>query len=108
MPGGGAGAFKRWDIRHYVALTDRLKLELGADICFSFVLGPDETQEYAYLQSLQRPDFRFLMQGSLAEIAYVSLHARLVVANDCGPSHVAQSACVPLVGVFYRPNPEWF
>lgn len=36
------------------------------------------------------------------------LGAKLIVANDCGPSHLAQFACVPYVSVLHEPNPEWF
>jgi ADP-heptose:LPS heptosyltransferase len=108
MPGGGAGAYKRWDIGNYVALADLLKAELGAHTTFSFVLGPDEMAEYATLQRLNRPDFRYLIGRPVPEIASLCLQARLVVANDCGPSHVAQGTCVPYVGVFHGPNPEWY
>jgi ADP-heptose:LPS heptosyltransferase len=44
----------------------------------------------------------------LAEIAKAVMGAKLVVANDCGPSHLAQFAGVPYVGVFHESNREWF
>ena len=108
MPGGGAGDYKRWPIALYVALADRLLTLLGPDTTFSFVLGPDEQNEYAWLQGLNRAEFRFAMTRPLPEIAHLVLHARLIVANDCGPTHLAQFACVPYVGVFHEPNREWF
>jgi len=107
MPGGGAGAFKRWSLQNYISLADLLKQEMGADTTFSFVLGPDEQAESAQLQQLARPDFRLFMSRSIAEIAYLTTRARLVVANDCGPSHIGQGACVPYVGIFHEPNPMW-
>ncbi len=108
MVGGGAGAFKRWGVHNYMALADRLKGLMGRDTTFTFVLGPDEKQETALLQQHPRPDFRLLVSRPLAEIAQVSLKARLTVANDCGPSHIAQNACGPYVGLFNEPNPQWF
>jgi ADP-heptose:LPS heptosyltransferase len=108
MPGGGAGDYKRWPIEHYVALADLLKLRLEPDAKFCFVMGPDEAQEYQRLQSLGRNDFVYLMTRPIPEIANAVMQAKLVVANDCGPSHLAQFSGVPYVGVFHETNREWF
>jgi len=108
IPGGGSGAFKRWDIGRYIALAGLLKPALGPDARFTFVLGPDEARELALLRALARPDFRIEHCRSVPELAAMMLPARLIVANDCGPSHIAQAAGVPYVGVFNEPNPEWF
>ena len=108
MAGGGAGAFKRWGIHNYTALADHLKNRLGPDTTFTFVLGPAEENERQQLQQLARPDFRTLVSRPLADIADLCLNARLIVANDCGPSHIAQNSGTPYVGLFNEPNPEWF
>ncbi len=114
MPGGGAGDWKRWPIQQYVELADALKPALESVLPdrraprFCFVLGPDEAKEYAWLQSLKRDDFSYLMTQPVFEISRAVLQARLIVANDCGPSHLAQFSGVPYVGVFHEPNREWF
>ncbi len=108
MPGGGAGDYKRWPIKEFVQLADLLKPSLPSGASFCFVLGPDETKEYEWLLSLHRDDFKFLMTRPLPEIAAAVLKAKLVVANDCGPSHLAQFSGVPYVGVFHELNREWF
>ena len=108
MPGGGAGDYKRWPITEFVRLADLLKPTLPEGASFCFVLGPDEANEYAWLLSLARADFKFLMTRPLPEIAAAVMQAKLVVANDCGPSHLAQFAGVPYVGVFHERNHEWF
>jgi ADP-heptose:LPS heptosyltransferase len=108
MPGGGAGDYKRWPIEHYVALADLLKATLMPEARFCFVLGPDEAKQYRWLQSLARSDFVYLMTQPVAAIAKAVLNAQLVVANDCGPSHLAQFARVPYVGIFHESNREWF
>lgn len=108
MPGGGAGDYKRWPIEHYVALADLLKSKLIPEASFCFVMGPDEAEQYRWLQSLGRSDFVYLMTRPLSEIAKAVMGAKLVVANDCGPSHLAQFAGVPYVGVFHESNREWF
>ncbi len=108
MPGGGAGDYKRWPIEHYVALADLLKATLMPQASFCFVLGPDEAEQHRWLQSLGRSDFVYLMTRPLSDIAKAVMGAKLVVANDCGPSHLAQFAGVPYVGVFHESNREWF
>ena len=108
MPGGGAGDFKRWPIQHYVTLADLLKPALPLQSTFCFVLGPDEAEQYRWLQSLERTDFVYLMTRPLNDIATAVLSAKVVVANDCGPSHLAQFSGVPYVGVFHQSNREWF
>lgn len=108
IPGGGDGEFKRWGVDNFIALADLLKARLGDGARFSFVLGPAEAEERAALQALNRSDFDLIVGRSVAELALLMLDARLVVANDCGPSHIGQGVCVPYVGVFNEANPEWF
>lgn len=108
IPGGGSGPFKRWRLAHYLRLADRLKSLLGADIRYTFVLGQQETRERAELDALRRTDIQVAYCRPLSELSAIMLRARLVVANDCGPSHVAQATGVPYVGIFNQSNPEWF
>lgn len=108
IPGGGSGPFKRWRLAHYLRLADRLKTLLGPDIRYTFVLGQQEAREHAELDALQRPDIQLAYCRTLPELSAIMAQARLVVANDCGPSHVAQAVGVPYVGIFNEANPEWF
>ena len=108
MPGGGAGDYKRWPIEHFVALADLLKSTVMPQARFCFVMGPDEAEQHRWLQSLGRSDFFYLMTRPIAEIAKAVMAAKLVIANDCGPSHLAQFSGVPYVGVFHESNREWF
>ncbi|KNY09262.1 ADP-heptose--LPS heptosyltransferase [Achromobacter piechaudii] len=108
MPGGGSGAFKRWSLERYLVLADLLKKQFGGSASFTFVLGPDEGAMRQRLDRLGRNDFNVEFCRPAAELAALMHNARLVVSNDCGPSHIAQGLCVPYVGVFNEPNPEWF
>ncbi len=108
IPGGGSGPFKRWSIAHYIRLADLLKTSIGRGTQFSFVLGPDEAAELELINSLRRPEFRIEYCRTIPELSALMLRARLIVANDCGPSHIAQGVGVPYVGVFNESNPEWF
>ncbi len=108
IPGGGAGPYKRWPLESFLALCDVLKGQLSPDMSFGFVLGPDESAEAAVLKSLARSDVLIFENRPLGELCRLMSGARLVVTNDCGPSHLAQLACVPYVTVLHEPNPEWF
>lgn len=108
MPGGGAGHYKRWSLDNYLAVLQRMRDRFGTHLTCAFVLGPDEKAEHARLQALDLPNVSLLMARPLCDIARLCMTARLVVANDCGPSHIAQGACVPYVGVINEPNPQWF
>ena len=108
IPGGGSGEFKRWSLDRYLALADMLQAQFGGCAEFTFVLGPAEAAEHERLARMQRRDFRLVFCRPVAELAALMQHARLIVSNDCGPSHIAQGVCVPYVGVFNDSNPEWF
>ena len=108
MPGGGAGAFKRWPIEHYLRLAELLNAEIGGEVSFSFYLGPQERRERDVVLAQARPNYRVEWCRSVPAIAAGLMRARLVVANDCGPSHIAQCLATPYVGIFNQPNPHWF
>lgn len=108
LPGGGDGAYKRWPIKSFHELYTRLKIKGIQSQRFGYVLGPDEKEEAAFLKRLSLPDVLLFENCSIAELSRLMLGAKLIVANDCGPSHLAQFAGVPYVSVLHEPNPEWF
>ena len=96
----GSEERKLWGERNFVDLALALKREF-ADARFVLVLGGGEAR-YAELFSAAGLANRTqcLIDRSLSDIAVAVLGARVVVANDCGPSHMAQLAGVPCVLVF--------
>lgn len=106
MPGAGAGEFKKWGIGRYIELADRLARD--GVTRFNFILGPAEAAETEMLRALGRPGFHLLEAPSLPSLAAAVMASSLVVANDCGPSHLAQCAGRPFVGLFDAAKPEWF
>lgn len=108
MPGGGAGMFKRWKVQNFISLIPMLDSILGADTTFTFVLGKSEQAEARFLQQHLSPKIRLLVSRPVFEIASVCAKAKLVISNDCGPSHLAQMSGVPYVGIFFKENPRWF
>lgn len=115
MPGGVEGEFKRWGIDNFIALYNALESENSADFVY-FILGPDEKEYVPIIESkLLSGRFAILMNCSLTDIVAVVDAVTCTIANDCGPSHIAQLMRVNYVGLFgwkYE-NPiktmhEWF
>ena len=100
MPGGGAGDFKKWPIEKYMSLLNRL-YESRVIESHAWVLGPDEKN---YLERLNKGS-QFLKGAVLncpemSELSSLCAKAKLVLANDCGPAHLAHIFHVPRVVLF--------
>lgn len=109
MPGAGAGEFKKWGIDNYYALAQALHAS-HAGLFFDFILGPGETRERDFLHAKQGCGLPFAIHSnlSLAENTALVESSALVVANDCGPSHIAQCLQRPFIGLYCVNDPEWF
>lgn len=96
-PGSGANAaFRRWGIGNYVSLIERYKDR------FVFVIlgGPDEHDLQADLKNIEGV-CNLIDTMSLKEVAWLMKYSiDLVVGNDGGLLHVAESQAVATVGIF--------
>jgi ADP-heptose:LPS heptosyltransferase len=114
MPGGGQPE-KKWGIDRFLDLAARLRGQV-ADPVFVFVLGTAERDEAAAVEAgLPASERVVLMDRSPGAIIDAVGRAAVTVANDCGPSHLAQMAGAPYVGIFGafdrhtdRRLAEWF
>ena len=52
--------------------------------------------------------FNLTGETEIEELAYLITHARLIVANDSGPIHLAAALGVPVVALFGPTQPERF
>jgi hypothetical protein len=103
VPCGSIDA-KRWPLENWLSLgmaLEKLDMELHV------VLGP--------LENNYGDDFDLLCQGrviralDLRKLAAHFAQAALVVANDCGPMHLAGFVGASLIGIFGPTNPKcWF
>lgn len=99
MP-GGASPFKLWGIDNFLGVAARIRAARPA-ARFVFILGPGErVLQEAIARSPLADASTVLDTPSLGAIAQAVLASRVTVANDCGPSHVAQLLGVPYVAVF--------
>jgi ADP-heptose:LPS heptosyltransferase len=100
MPAGGEGEHKRWGIDNFCRLAT-LMLKAKPNAYFYFVIGPAEKDYIGIIeQSLPLGSYHILAGGSLADIVRISKGALLTVANDCGPSHLAQMSGSNYIGVW--------
>ncbi|MDA3947319.1 MAG: hypothetical protein PF439_11640 [Helicobacteraceae bacterium] len=87
MP-GGAFDWKHWDIENYLKLADRLKNRLPEYTVY-FVMGE---MEEPYVKTIEawHNHYEILINQPLKALFELVQSSQLVIANDCGPSHIAQ------------------
>jgi heptosyltransferase-2 len=102
-PGAAFGGTKRWPAARYGSLADRL-----AEGGFSraLVIGPGEESLGAEAAAAARTALPVLGAGlDPLELAALLSRARVVVANDSGPMHLAAAVGTPVVAFFGPTDP---
>jgi ADP-heptose:LPS heptosyltransferase len=103
---------KRWPVRHYVALADRLQREFDAVLLLGSTADTACCRELAAALSL--PCLDLAGKTTLLQAGALLQQARLFVGNDSGLGHLAAAAGIPSLSLFgpgdpsrYRPwNPQ--
>ncbi|MBJ7536846.1 glycosyltransferase family 9 protein [Marinomonas transparens] len=108
MPGGGAGEIKKWGINNFLTAGKSIADKLEKKCHVHVLLGPDEKEEIQKIQELKIANLSLHINIPLNDIAKLVDHCDLTIANDCGPSHIAQCMQKPYLGLFREPNTEWF
>lgn len=115
IPGGGEGEFKRWGIENFLALCKQY-LIMQPDTCFFFILGHKE-EEYinSIRKDLPEKNLKMLFKVGVQDMVKAILSSDVVVANDCGPSHLAQMCKSNYISIWgwgkqspYTRISEWF
>jgi heptosyltransferase-2 len=98
-PGAFFGGAKRWLPERFAAVADLAARRLGARIVL--VGGPDERPlAEAVAARMQARAHVLTGETTLASLAGVLGHLRLLLTNDSGPMHLAAALGVPVVAVF--------
>ncbi len=100
-PGGGWPT-KRWALRRYGELADRVARQLGTEVVVT--TGPGEEGLYSGISaagSRALPHF----QVPFLELIPLVKRARLFISGDTGPFHLACALGVPVVGIFGPTSP---
>lgn len=101
---GSAHSDKRWPIKHFAALADKVSPHFGLSI-----IATGTKSEKGIVEKLRTtanvPIVNFAGLTKLNELIALLKAARVVVSNDTGPGHVAAVLGTPLVLIFGRSNP---
>ncbi len=97
---------KRWPLRHFTRLADRLERELG--LSARFALAPEDRDLLTELE-LILPGKRHASIDALAfrPLAAVAAGATAIVSNDSAVLHLGPALGVPAVGIFGSTVPEF-
>jgi lipopolysaccharide heptosyltransferase I len=94
----GFGAFKRWPADAFARLADRIAGETGVPVVVTVAPGEEALAEAVRSRATTRP--ATLRTESLSDLAEAIRRARVFVAADTGPLHVAATVGTPLLGLF--------
>lgn len=118
VPGGGAGEYKRWDIKNYCAAVLEIIKQCPDIKAVQFIIGPDER---SLIETIKEQIPSALIEiydtPSIPELIRLAAQSDLVIGNDCGPAHIFQMMESPLIMLWgwrdYKDSPfgtmcEWF
>jgi ADP-heptose:LPS heptosyltransferase len=99
---GATDARRRWPAERFAAVADALA-ERGATVVLS--ASDDEAAiAHAVAQRMRHPPARLAGKLTLPALCGLLERARMVVANDTGPLHMALAIGTPAVGIFWFTN----
>ena len=85
IPGAG-GDFKIWSLKNYIELATQIKKKYP-QYELSFILGE---KEKAFKKELLKHNFTIHYNLEINKLFKVIESSKITIANDCGPSHIAQ------------------
>lgn len=100
----GSTNTKKWPIGYWIKLLKNLQKE---KFNIQVFLGPLEKNLYSEFKNLSGVNVHQSLD--LREIAELIQYSKIVIANDCGPMHIAASQDVSVLAIFGPTNPKcWF
>ncbi len=101
----GAGwVTKLWPLKNYAQLMLRIHQELGHGIVLTY--GPGEESVVQEIQTLTAPHPMTAFPTTFLQLAALCRRARLLIAGDTGPLHLAVSLGTPTVAIL-GPTSPW-
>jgi len=104
-PGATFGPAKRWPAERFAELGRRLAAASGCRIVL--VGGSGDQATVAAVAAAVPQAIDLAGRTDLPTLAAVLAGARVVVANDSGPMHLARAVSAPTVGIFGSTEPRW-
>ncbi len=98
--------YKNWTLEGYVGILEHA-CETGFDL---LLVGGKSENEIALGQAIENhtkaPLRNFIGKTSLIELMALICEAKLVIAPDSGPAHIANALNTPVIGLYAHHNPK--
>jgi ADP-heptose:LPS heptosyltransferase len=99
MSPGAKSHVKRWPLKNYARLADKIKKELGLEV----VLVGDQYDRIVIeriLHLMKTRPLNLIEKTSIPELAYIIKRARFLVTNDSAPLHIGGSVNSKILAFF--------
>ncbi len=103
IPGSSKSNFlKRWGVDKFARLSKMIE---SKEIPIILIGGPDDVEDCLLLKKKNPNIINFCNKVKLTSLIELFSKAKLVIANDTGPTHLAACALVPLIQIVGPTNP---
>ncbi len=96
---------KDWPAARYIELADRLDRELGMQVVLVGGPGARETAVAREIVDGSQAAVENALGDGVRRLLWLTGAARVVIAPDTGPVHIARAMDVPVVGLYGHTNP---
>lgn len=100
-PGSGSPA-KNWPTEKFAALAIKIRTETD---CEPLIIGGEADEKAIAVMRSLLPDFHFLVNAPLMEVASILSVADRLIGNDSGITHLAAALGIPVVALFGPTDP---
>lgn len=100
-------AYRNWQVAGYAAVADYAVEKYNMQVVLTG--GPTEIEKQygeAIQHSVKHPLTNLIGQTSLKQLLAVLEQARVVIAPDAGPAHMATAVNTPVIGLYATTNPD--
>jgi ADP-heptose:LPS heptosyltransferase len=95
---------KRWPLKNFAQLGDRLHHELNAVVLLLW--GPGELEEMKTMAQMMKAPSLLAPSTNLKQLAALLSRLTLLVSNDSGPLHLAAAMRTRVVGIYGPTRPD--
>jgi heptosyltransferase III len=104
LQAGGGWYTKRWHLKSFASLADRIYERYGWTIILPW--GPGQEDEVETIAGEMHSAPFIPPTTTLAQLAALLAECSYVVSNDSGPMHIAAAVGTPVLGIFGPTRPE--
>ena len=94
---------KRWGVRRFAQLCDRLVADHGCSVLLTW--GPGEREHVESIRNEMREPSFIPPPTTFPQLAALLKRCDFVVSNDTGPMHIAAAVGTPVLGIYGPTNP---